>query len=254
VLAAVLVAVFAVLLPVTIVATWAHRTVASTDAYVATVAPIAASPAVQAAVSARITEEVYAALNPRQAIASALPPKAAGLAAPLSAGVKRYLQDLTGKILASPKLQQLRAAANRFASAQLIRVLNGDGKALQTTDGQVVLNLVPLVSQVIQAVQEEAPGLLGKNVTLPGIGTSSGGPAADCQKIGAAIGHPLPPDCGQVPLFPAKALTGAQRAWRAFNGIVLVLLILTPLVLIAALWISPRRRTLLQLTIGGCSA
>ena len=107
-LAAVLVAVFAVLLPVTIVATWAHRTVASTDAYVATVAPIAASPAVQAAVSARITEEVYAALNPRQAIASALPPKAAGLAAPLSAAVKRYLQDLTGKILASPKFQQLR--------------------------------------------------------------------------------------------------------------------------------------------------
>ena len=37
VLAVVLVVLFAILLPVTILATWAHRTVANTDAYVATV-------------------------------------------------------------------------------------------------------------------------------------------------------------------------------------------------------------------------
>jgi hypothetical protein len=79
-------------------------------------------------------------------------------------------------------------------------VLKGDSRALQTTNGQVVLNLVPLVDQALQAVQEEAPGLLGKDVTLPDISTSSGNPSADCQKIGAAIGHPLPPDCGQIPL------------------------------------------------------
>ncbi len=250
VLAVVLVVVFAILLPVTILTTWAHRTVANTDAYVATMAPIAASPAVQAAVSAEITNEIYAALNPPQAIASALPPKAAHLAGPLSAGIKGYLQDAVNKILASPKFQQLWTAANRFADAQLVSVLEGNTKALQTTNGQVVLNLVPVLNEALKGVQAQASGLFGKNITLPTITTSTI-PAADCQKIAAAIGHPLPPTCGQIPLFPAKDLTGAQHAYRAFNGIVLVLLILTPLVFIAALWASTRRRrTLLQLTIG----
>ena len=251
VLAVVLVVVFAILLPVTIIATWAHRTVVNTDAYVATVGPIAASPAVQAAVSREVTNEIYAALDPQKTIAGALPPKAAKLAGPLSSGVKGYLQAAVNKILASPKFTKLWVTANRFAQGQLLAALNGNSKALQATDGHVVLNLVPLLNEALKGVQAQASGLFGKKITLPVISGSSI-PAADCRKIAAAIGRPLPPTCGQIPLFPASALAGAQRAYRAFNGVVLLLLILTPLVFIAALLASPRRRrTLLQLTIAG---
>src|SRR5215470_5658871 len=249
VLAVVLVVVFAILLPVTIIATWAHRTVVNTDAYVATVGPIAASPAVQAAVSREVTNEIYAALDPQKTIASALPPKAAKLAGPLSSGVKGYLQAAVNKILASPKFTKLWVTANRFAQGQLLAALNGNSKALQATEGHVVLNLVPLLNEALKGVQAQASGLFGKKITLPVISGSSI-PAADCRKIAAAIGRPLPPTCGQIPLFPASALAGAQRAYRAFNGV--VLLLLTPLVFIAALLASPRRRrTLLQLTIAG---
>ncbi len=249
--AALLVVVFAILLPVTITATWAHRTVVNTDAYVATITPIAASPEVQAAVSREVTNEIYAALKPQQIIASALPPKAAGLAGPLSNGVKGYLQEGITKILASPKFQQLWEAANRFAHAQLITVLNGDSKALQATNGQVVLNLVPLLNEALKNVQARASALLGKNITLPSISGNTI-PAAACQKIATAIGRPLPATCGQIPLFPAAALVNAQRAFRAFSGAVLTLLIVTPLVFIGALWVSARRRrTLLQLAVGG---
>jgi hypothetical protein len=251
VLAAVLVAVFAILLPVTLTATWAHRTVVNTDAYVATITPIAASPQVQAAASREITNQIYAALNPQQVIARALPPKAAPLAGPLSNGVKGYLQQGINKILASPKFQQLWVTANRFAHAQLITVLNGDSKVLQTTNGQVVLNLVPLLNEALKNVQARASALVGKNITLPAIsGTTI--PAAACQKIATAIRRPLPPTCGQIPLFKASALTQAQRAYRAFNRLVLALLIITPLAFAGALWASTRRRrTLLQLAIGG---
>ena len=250
VIAVVLVVVFAILLPVTIIATWAHRTVVNTDAYVATVGPIAASPAVRAAVSREVTKEIYAALDPQKAIASALPPKAAKLAGPLSSGVKGYLQAAVNKILASPKFTKLWVTANRFAQGQLLAALNGNTKALQATDGQVVLNLVPLLNEALKGVQAQASGLFGKKITLPVISGSSI-PAADCRKIAAAIGRPLPPTCGQIPLFPASALAGAQRAYRAFNGVVL-LLILTPLAFIAALLASPRRRrTLVQLTTTG---
>jgi hypothetical protein len=254
VLAAVLVVVFAILLPVTLTAAWAHRTVVNTDAYVATITPIAASPQVQAAASREITNQIYAALNPQQIVASALPPKAAALAGPLSNGVKGYLQQGINKILAGPKFQRLWVSANRFAHAQLITVLNGDSKALRTTNGQVVLNLVPLVNEALKNVQARASALLGKDITLPAISASTI-PAASCQKIAAAIRRPLPPTCGQIPLFKASALTGAQRAYQAFNRLVLALLIITPLAFAAALWASTRRRrTLLQLTIGGMLA
>jgi hypothetical protein len=250
VLAAVLVILFAILLPVTLTATWAHRTVVNTDAYVATITPIAASPEVQATASRAITNQIYAALDPQQIIASALPPRAAPLAGPLSNGARGYLQDGINKILAGPKFQQLWVTANRFAHTQLITVLNGNSKALQTTNGQVVLNLVPLVNEALKNVQARASALLGKNITLPDISGTT--PAAACQKIATAIRRPLPPTCGQIPLFKASALTGAQRAYRVFNAAVLALLIITPLVFIAALWASPRRRrTLLQLTVGG---
>jgi hypothetical protein len=80
-------------------------------------------------------------------------------------------------------------------------------------------------------------------------------PAASCQKIAAAIRRPLPPTCGQIPLFKASALTAAQHAYQAFNRLVLALLIITPLAFAGALWASTRRRrTLLQLTIGGMLA
>jgi hypothetical protein len=55
--AALLMVTFAIQLPVTITATWAHRTVVNTSAYVPTVSPIAASPAVQAAVSREATNK-----------------------------------------------------------------------------------------------------------------------------------------------------------------------------------------------------
>ncbi len=250
-LAVVLVTIFAVLLPVTVTATWAHRTVANTDAYVATIAPIAASPAVQSAVSLQVTNEIYAALNPQQVIARALPPKAAALAGPLTNGIKGYLQEGINKILASPQFQQLWIAANRFAHAQLISVLNGDSKVLQATNGQVVLNLVPLLNEALKGVQARASALLGKNIILPTI-SSDTIPAAARLKIETAIGRPLPQTFGQIPLFKAEALTTAQRVYQAFNRLVLALLIVTPLVFGAALWLSlRRRRTLLQLTIGG---
>src|SRR4051794_19123278 len=44
VLAGVLVVLFALLLPLTVAATWAHRTVLDTSTYVSTVAPIASDP------------------------------------------------------------------------------------------------------------------------------------------------------------------------------------------------------------------
>src|SRR3954451_15307203 len=59
------VALLAVVAPLSVVATWAHDQVSDTDRYVATVAPLADDPAVQKAVSERITDEIVARIDVR---------------------------------------------------------------------------------------------------------------------------------------------------------------------------------------------
>lgn len=251
VFAVVCVVLFAILLPVTVTATWAHRTVLNTSAYVKTVTPIAADPAVTAALSRQITDQLYTALDPQQIIASSLPEKAAFLAGPIANGARDNVQQAVDKVLQSDQFQTLWVQANKFAHQQLVTVLRNDSKVLQTTNGQVVLNLVPLLNEALKNASGFVSGVVGRTVTLPTI-TGNELPSAACQKIATALDRPVPATCGQVALFPAKNLTTAQRAVKAFDWAVLTLLILMPVLFVAALLVSHRRRrTLLQLTIGG---
>jgi hypothetical protein len=248
---AALVVLFSILLPITIIATWGHNVVLNTNGWVRTVAPIATDPVVVDTISRDATDQLYSALNPQQVVASALPPQASFLAGPIANGAKSYIQQAITQVLQSSQFQALWVEANRFAHAQLVAVLRGDSKTVQTSNGQVVLNLVPLLNAALQSVQGFVSGVVGKPVSLP---TISGNelPSAACAKIGAALNRPVPSTCGQIELFPASKLTQVRRGVRAFDRIVLLLLILTPIVAAVALWQSRRpRRTLLQLTVGG---
>ncbi len=249
---AALVVVFCILLPVTYVVTWTHYTVLNTNGFVNTVGPVGTDPAVTAAVSAEITNEIFNSVNPQQVIANSLPPKASFLAAPVANAVKGYVQTAVTRVLQSDQFQALWNQAIRFAHTQLLAVLNGNSsQAVTTTNGQVVLNLVPLLNSALQSMQGFVSGVVGKPVTLPTI-TANEVPSTACQQISNALGRQLPATCGQIPLFPAKQLENARRAVRIFNGITVLLLILTPVVAALALWLSRRRRrTLLQLSAGG---
>src|SRR4051794_7752004 len=119
ILAGICVPLFAVLLAVTVTATWAHYTVLNEKGWVDTVEPIASDPAVTAALSREITDELFAALKPRQAIADALPPKAMFLAAPIATGVHGFIEERVNKIVNSPKFQKLWVSANRIAHKRL---------------------------------------------------------------------------------------------------------------------------------------
>jgi hypothetical protein len=246
----VLVFLVALLVPITAASAWVRYTVLNTDHYVSTVAPIASDPAVTEAVARTATDQLFTALDPQQTVANALPPRAAFLAAPITNGIKGFVQSQVNAVLSSAAFQQIWITANRVAHEALLRVLNGQANALQTTNGEVVLNLVPLLNNVLAAVQKQASQLLGKDVTLP---TLSGNelPSAACAKISAALHRPLPATCGQIPLFPADKLNQAQHLVRVFKHLVVALLIATPLLALLALWLSRRRRrTLMQMTAG----
>lgn len=245
-----LVVVFALLLPETVTLTWAHYTVLNTNGFESTVGPLVSKPAVTEAVATEVTNEIFNALNAQDRVANALPPKASFLAGPITTGTKGYVQNGVTKVLQSSQFQTLWVQATRFAHSQLVAVLRDKSSTVTTTNGQVVLDLVPLLNSSLQNIQGFVSGVVGKPVTLPTI-TANEVPAVACERIAAALDVAVPSTCGQIPLFPADKLLEARRAVKAFDRS-LLLLIVTPAVAALALWLSRRRRrTLLQLAAGG---
>jgi len=246
----VLVVLFAILAPLTTLVAWAHRTVFDTGTYIDTVKPIASDPAVVSAVSARITNDIYASLDPQSVVANALPPKAAFLAGPIANGAKGYVQQGVERVVGSSQFQTLWVEANRFAHKEIVDVLRGNTTIVSTTNNEVVLNLVPLIAAALSNVGSFASSVVGHPVTVPQL-TGTELPAAACAKLSTAIGRPLPSTCGQIVLFRANNLSDARRIAEAFDRATWALVIVTPLLAAAAIWISRRRRrTVLQLAIG----
>jgi hypothetical protein len=240
--AAALAVTFLVLLPVAVISAWIRGTVLSTSGYVAAVTPVAANPAVRAAVQDVVSTAVDTGLKDAE---RSLPAAAGMLAGPVNSRLAGLAKDGVGEFMASPAFQRLWADANQVAHRQLISVLNGDSTLVSATGGQVVLNLLPLVNDVLHSISGELSSMTGGAITLPSVSTI---PAAACRVLPRTIS----PECDQIPLFPAAALAGPAHAYRILVAVTWLALVLAPLAFASALAASPRRRrTLLQMTIGG---
>jgi hypothetical protein len=242
VVAAALAAAFTVLLPAAITSAWIRGTILSTSGYVAAVTPAAASPAVRAAVQDAVTSQVDAALSHA---GTSLPPSPRVLAGPLGTVLAGLARNGVSQLMASQAFQRLWADANRLAHSQLISVLNGDSALVTTGGGEVALNLLPLVNDVLHTVSGRLSAMTGGAVSLPPVTTI---PAAACHAITGTASSA----CTQIPLFSAAALAGPRHAYRILAATTTLVLMLTPLAFAGALAASPRRRrTLLQMTVGG---
>jgi len=231
-------------------AVWAHRTVLNTDQWVKTVGPLGADPAVHDALQIRITNQIFTVLPAQELIAEALPDRSRFLAVPLTNAIKGFVSDQVGNLLASPQFAQAWTEANRVVHSQVVAVLRGDSEVVQTRNGQVVLNLLPVINQALSRVEQLASDLIGKNVNLPTI-TNGEVPEAARAKLSKALGVTLPADFGEIVVFQSDRLESAQDAVRLFDRLVVVLVVLALVLLVATFWLSrTRRRTLLQVTIG----
>ena len=232
------------------VAVWANRTLLNTDGWVETVGPLGDDPAVTAALQPRITEAVFTAIPAEDLIADALPENRSFLAAPLSSAIKSFVDDQVGAFLASETFAQLWVETNAVAHERALAVLRGDSDVVQVDGDTVTLNLLPVINRVLGQLSGVASGLVGQNVTLPTI--SSGElPEQARTRINDALGIELPENIGQIPVYGADELVVAQQALRLFDQTLVLLVIATPVLLVAAIWLSRNRRgTILQLTVG----
>lgn len=232
------------------IAVWANRTLLETDGWVETVGPLGSAPAVTTALQPRITEAVFSAVPAQQLITEALPEDRAFLAVPLSAAIERFVDDEVGAFLASDAWSQLWVEANTVAHDRALAVLRGDSEAVQIEGDAVTLNLLPVINRVLGQLENVASGVLGQDVDLPTI-TSGDVPEQARERLNSALGVELPEDVGQIPVYNAEELILAQQALQLFDQTLVLLVIVTPVLLIAAIWLSTNRRaTILQLSIG----
>jgi hypothetical protein len=170
-LGGVLVALFAILLPITYVVAWTHNVVLNHER-------LRTHRGAHRPRSSRhggggrshnrpdVHQPEPSADRSRHAAAESRVP---GLA--LTNGRRGYVQDGVTKALQSSQFQALWKQATLFAYQQLLSVLNGDSKAVTTTNGQLVLNLVPLFNAASQNMQGFISGVVDKPIKLP---TNSG--------------------------------------------------------------------------------
>ena len=249
----ILVALSIVVFTVTVPAAWGARTVLNTDRYVATVAPLADDPAVQASIAARLTDQVFSALDVEGTLSEALAgigERATVLAAPLTTAIRGFVQDQVLKVVQTGAFQTFWVEANRFVHTRVLAILEGETDTVSVVEGKVLLNLLPLVNLALGSIQAVASDLVGRDVTLPQI-TQGEVPSAAIAKLEQSLGIDLPDDYGQIAVYDSQSLAALQEALYLFERLLVLLLILILILVAASLLLSTRRRrTLIQLTVG----
>ncbi|WP_405012657.1 hypothetical protein [Kitasatospora sp. NBC_01539] len=155
-LAVVLILAAALLTAPAVVAVWAASEIDDTDRYLATVAPLARNPAVQAAVTDRVTTAVVdrlpAAPIPGTTGDDLLGDLLRQFAPVLGAGLAGVVHGLVRDIVTSDAFPAIWTAVNRDAHAALDDALAGRGGAVTVTDDTVTLDLAPVVEQARAAL------------------------------------------------------------------------------------------------------
>ena len=202
IVAVLLIVVGCVLAPLAGVAVWARNQVTNTDRYVRTVAPLAADPAIQAAIADQITTQVFTYLDVQgltnqavdalaeRGIRPQLADRLRGLAGPLASGIQSFVRTEVGKIVASDAFADAWVQANRVAHQALVKALTGQGDGAVTVEGDTVsVNLAPFIQTVKQRLVASGFGLAAR---IPEVNTS-------------------------FVLFDVKNLTRAQAAFNLLN-------------------------------------
>lgn len=128
-----------------------------TDRYVETVTPLADDPALQEAVTNRLTDEIINRVDVEGLVTSGLtflegqglPPQLTSLAGPITGGLRSFLSDEIGALVRSDTFDQAWIAANRAAHTGLVTVLTGgDGRFITTSGTSVSVDLGAVLSAV----------------------------------------------------------------------------------------------------------
>jgi hypothetical protein len=240
-------------------AVWAKNTVLSTDRVVKAVDKAASDPQVIDALSARITLEIMSLVDVTGLVQSVLPSQLDGLAPIIEGALTNQIETEVTKVVGSDAGRRILESSVRLAHAQAIRLLEGGGlspdSAFSVQDGQVVLDIVPLVVAGIEALQRN--GVISDRFDFTEIAQNITSDKK-VQALARVFGISVPENFGRIVLLDSKAvddasatLASAQRALAIFQKAAIILVVLAFVMIGVAMALSvDRRRTLAQLAVG----
>jgi hypothetical protein len=224
--AAVLIVLGCLLAPISVLGVWTANQVSSTSRYVANIEPLIHDPAIQNALTDKVTTEITSHLNvtgyTNQAAAlltSKGLPRVGSLlqsfAPSISSAVAGFIHSTVHKIVTSPQFARAWVRVNTVAHQQLVTALSGQGGgAIAVSNGQVTIDLAPFITMVKH-------NLAARGFTLV---------------------NSLPPIHPTLALFSSKKLVQAQTAYRMINDLKIVLPILALLLLALGAYVARNHR------------
>lgn len=239
-LAAFLAVVAAVCLVLAVTATWINTTLLNTDAWVESVQPLPQDTALQTIVAERVADEVLTLIDLPTLMSNAFGPAGRFLAGPAEDASRGFIEDAAVKVLASQPFETIWVEANRVAHQAVVRVLKADVAAANVVDGQVTLDLIPLINNVVAQISSDIPDLFGDAISVPPVTAQQVDQAAE--NLANSLGITLPPDFGQVPVFNTQAVPIVQNALRLLDDGLVALWVLFGLALVGSIVASIHRR------------
>jgi hypothetical protein len=252
-----------------VVGFWVNRTVLETDRFMAVVTPIVQNESVQAVVSDRVSDQVLEALDLetrlterlseaddrlRQRLGDALElPDAIvrrlqntqlgleSLAPMIAAGVETRIREAVTTFISSPEGNQLLLRTIAFAHERSVLLLRDELDQLPNVvvaEGEVRLNLVPVIAEVLRSVINAGLDFIGLQRQIPPFDSTEDATDA-IDRLASILGHDLPPDFGQVRIASEQSLDRAQGYVRAFDLALWAMLIAAIVLAVLAIWLAP---------------
>jgi hypothetical protein len=223
------------LAPEAVLGVWAANQVSDTGRYVANVEPLIHDPAIQNALTDKITNQITSRLNVTGVINQAsaqLDSKGLTRISSLlntfgpqiASSVTGFIHSTVHSVVSSPAFAAAWVQVNTVAHGQIVKVLSGQGNSsISVSNGQVVIGLGPFIDIVKK----------------------------DLVARGFTLANSIPAINPTIPLFEARNLERAQSGYRLVNNLKIVLPILTLLLIAAGVYVArSHRRALIGAGLG----
>jgi hypothetical protein len=200
---------------------WVKRQALSTNNFTDASSQLLENDDIRNAISVYIVNQIYDNVDVSQALEQRLPPATKPLAPTVAAALQPALVRTTDTLLGRPRVQQAFQTSVRTAHELFIALLDGKHDLLVSTNGNVVLNLRPILEQVVNQTG-----------------------------FGERILQALPPDAGEITVMKGNQLDTARKGVKVIRATSYFLLFLVLALIAAAMWIARGRRRTMLLAAG----
>jgi hypothetical protein len=170
---------------------WSRQQLLDTDKFTSSSAKLLANDEIRSTLSTRLVDVLNQRVDVKAQLEQQLPPQAKGAAPAIAAAIQNSAGQVINAFLGTAQAQALWERINRRAHGALVNVLEGkDAGPISTANGDVVLDLEPLIQRVAARLGVED-----------------------------RLNERAPPNSGEIVLLKSNQLDAAQKSVRVLHAL-----------------------------------